>query len=170
MRTMINGASYDERVALGKAKEQQAIDLLRSKGVVIQDPTAREDMYDKIDGWVMEDGKRLALQVKVREGGDDIIFEIMKDIDRDLPGRDSVSKAHYYLVVDRKGVARMFLTEPIKTLAQHLLKVATALSSKQAWQGIGWQMKITVDKAHGNRKLMAYMNPGLFKCLGEWTR
>jgi hypothetical protein len=165
---MLNGADYLSRVALGKAKEQQAIDLLCSKGVVIEAPTTREDMYDKIDGWVVENGSRLAMQVKVREGGDDIIFEIVKDIDREIIGRDSVSKAHYYLVVDRRGTARMFLTEPIKKMAEHLLQVARNLSTKESWRGIGWEMKITVDKAHGNRKLMAYLKPGLFKCLGEW--
>jgi hypothetical protein len=170
MMNMLNGASYDERVALGKIKEQEAIELLRSKGVVIETPTAREDMYDKIDGWVVENGTRLAMQVKVREGGDDIIFEIYKDIDRELVGRDSVSKAHYYLVVDRRGTARMFLTEPIKKLAAQLNQVSLNLPDKDSWRGIGWEMKITVDKRHGNRKLMAYLKPGLFKCLGEWSK
>lgn len=167
---MLNAESYEDRVALGKAKEQEAIELLRSKGVVIEAPTAREDMYDKIDGWIVKDGTRLPVQVKVREGGDDIIFEIIKDIDRNLDGRDSVSKAHYYLVVDRRGTARLFLTAPIKKMASGLRQVASIIASKDRWQGIGWEMKITIDKRHGNRKLMAYLKPGVFECLGEWSK
>lgn len=162
--------NYQQRVAEGKAKEKIILDTLRQNGFVIEEPTAQEDMEDKIDGWMIQDGKRLAIQVKFREVGNDIIFEVMKDLDRGIVGRDSVSKAYYYLVVDRTGTARLFLTAPIKKLAQRMIPIAKGLygTRKTDWKGIGWELKITIDRAHGNNKLMAYFNPGMFECLGEW--
>ncbi len=161
---------YKQRVQEGKVKEKIILDTLRKAGIVIEDATAGEDMDDKIDGWIVKDGQRYALQVKFRETGDDILFEVVKDLDKNIPGRDSVSKAHYYLVVDRYGTARLFLTAPIKKLAQQMIPIAKGLyhTGKTDWKGIGWELKVTHDRAHGNTKLMAYFNPGKFDCLGEW--
>ncbi len=163
--------NYQERIREGKVKEKLILDTLRQQGMVIEDATADEDKNDKIDGWIVEDGKRYALQVKFRETGDDILFEVVKDLDKNIPGRDAISKAHYYLVVDRYGTARLFLTAPIKKLAQQMLPIAKGLfgTRKTEWRGIGWELKITVDRAHGNTKLMAYFNPGKFDCLKEWN-
>lgn len=162
--------NYADRIAAGKITEKAILDALRKQGVVIENATPEEDSNDKIDGWIVENGTRNALQVKFRETGDDILFEVVKDLHKDIPGRDSVSKAHYYLVMDRYGNARLFLTEPIKKLAQQLLTIAKGLwhTGKTRWKGIGWELKITIDRANGHTKLMAYFNPGKFDCLGEW--
>ena len=162
--------NYDQRIAAGKVKEKVILDTLRKHGFVIEEPTKEEDTEDKIDGWILENGQRNAVQVKFRESGDDIIFEVMKDLNRGTVGRDSVSKAHYYLVVDRHGTARLYLTAPIKKIAQQMIPIAQGLfgTRKTEWKGIGWELKITTDRAHGNTKLMAYFNPGKFDCLGEW--
>jgi len=162
--------NYADRIAAGKATEKVILDALRKQGVVIEDATPEEDSDDKIDGWIVKDGIRYALQVKFRETGDDILFEVVKDLEKNIPGRDSVSKAHYYLVVDRAGTARLFLIAPIKKLALQLLTIVQGLwrTGKTRWKGIGWELKITIDRANGHTKLMAYFNPGKFDCLGEW--
>jgi hypothetical protein len=162
--------SYPERIKAGKKKEKIILDTLRLRGMVIEDPTAKEDQEDKIDGWIIKDGKRYALQVKFRENGDDIIFEVLKDVKRNILGRDSVSQAHYYLVVDRHGNARMFLVASIKNIVQQILPLARGLYStnQTRWKGKGWELKITLDKANGNTKLMAYFDPSMFRCFGEW--
>jgi hypothetical protein len=172
---MLNDKDYQQRVAAGKSTEKEILDLLRARGMKIADPTSHEDMVDKIDGWLEKDGKKLAVQVKFREGGDDVIFEILKDIDKGIPGRDMISKASLYIVKDRQGVIRMFSVGEIKRMADVLLKHVIA-DLKQSPQKTDWgggqgaiaNVKLTVDKAHGNRKLMAFFNPKRLTTLGEW--
>lgn len=173
---MLNDKDYQQRVAAGKSTEKEILDFLRARGMKIADPTPHEDMVDKIDGWLEKDGKRLALQVKFREGGDDVIFEIVKDLDRGTPGRDMISKADLYIVKDRQSVIRMFSVGEIKRMAEVLLNHVSSdlkkFPQKTDW-GVGQNaianVKLTVDKAHGNRKLMAFFNPKRLTTLGEWS-
>lgn len=172
---MLNDKDYQQRVAAGKSTEKEILDFLRARGMKIADPTSHEDMVDKIDGWLEKDGKQLAVQVKFREGGDDVIFEILKDVDLGTPGRDMISKADLYIVKDRQGVIRMFSVGEIKRMAEVLLKhISTDLKNnpgRTEWGGgrdAIANVKLTIDKAHGNRKLMAFFNPRRLTTLGEW--
>lgn len=165
--------NYKQRIDAGKAKEKMIIDQLRGHGIKIDEPTSQEDMYEKIDGWIYDkNGTRASVQIKFRESGDDIIFEIVKDLDRDIPGRDLISKAEYYLVVNRDGIGRLIATKAIKDKAHMILervkKDLLAMPSKTRWQDVGWEAKITQDRAHGQNKLMAYFNPKMFTILGSW--
>lgn len=165
---------YHQRVAAGKLVEHQIVTELRKQGINLTDPTSHEDMSDKIDGWIVEkDGSRHSVQIKYREGGDDIIFEIIKDIDRNIPGRDMESKAEFYLVVNRVGEGRLFEVKDIKDLAQKLLKYFESIKDttlKDEWYNTGWELKVRRDRAHGNRKLMAFMSPTLFKVVKLWRK
>ena len=162
---------FHSRVVLGKEVESQILNALRQNGFPVESPTRHEDMKDKIDGWFMANGKRNSLQIKHRENGDDIIFEIVKDWDEGVYGRDWLSKADYYLVVDRSGNGYLFLTQPIKVLAHTMFDLAQKSPSTQTnWDGKGWQLKMTVDKSSGNTKLMAYMQPSLFHAIKTWNK
>jgi hypothetical protein len=169
---MLDDKSYHDRVAAGKAEEKNILNVLRSRGIKIDDPSPSEDMYDKIDGWMEFNGKKVAIQVKFRESGDDVIFEIVKDIDRKIPGRDMVSKADYYLIRNRRGVIQLFSVDELKKKAQvvqdFILSDLAKSPQKDSWGGDIVQVKLRVDKAHGNRKLIAYFNPRHLKSLGEW--
>lgn len=166
---------YQGRVEAGKAVEKEILDVLRKAGVVIEEPTANEDMEDKIDGWIIRDGKRVSVQVKFREGGDDVIFEVVKDLDKGIPGRDMVSKAELYVVMDTLNVIRLFAVEQIKTMAKlvrdHVLGELRLTPNRTDWGSkTACNVKITIDKRHGNRKMMAYFNPKMLKSLGEWRK
>lgn len=143
-------------------------------GLTINEATPEEDQQDKIDGWMVDKaGDKHSIQIKYRETGDDILFEVVKDLDKSYEGRDMVSKAEFYVIVNRTGYCRLFLTAPIKKWAQKLLAMAmqdlSVKRSKRNWKGIRpWEMKITIDRAHGNRKLMAYFSPTMFEAIGEW--
>jgi hypothetical protein len=171
---MLAGISnYGDRITAGKRVEHAIVDQLRKKGFTIEDPTPGQDMHEKIDGfWVDKKQNKYPLQIKFRETGDDIIFELIKDVDRKIDGRDLKTKAVLYLVADRQGVTRMFLTKPIKDKAQEILKTILAElennPNKANWEGPHWQAKLQVDRAHGQRKIMAYFNPKMFSALGTW--
>ena len=64
-----------KRVAAGKKMELRIIDSMNAAGFMVTAATAQEDLYQKIDGWL--DGQ--SIQIKYRETGDDILFEVYKD-------------------------------------------------------------------------------------------
>lgn len=172
---MLNAMDYQGRVEAGKAVEKEILDVLRKAGMEIAEPTADEDMKDKIDGWMVWLGERVPIQVKFREGGDDVIFEIIKDVDKNVPGRDMVSKAVLYVVMDTANMIRLFAVEEIKRMAvlvrDHVLGELRQFPNKTNWGShTACNVKITVDKRHGNRKMMAYFNPTMLKALRVWQK
>lgn len=165
--------NYDQRIEAGKRVEKNILDSLRALGYKIQDPTSHEDKYDKIDGWwIDKKDNKYPLQIKFRESGDDIIFEMMKDADRQVVGRDMISKAVIYLVANRQGFTRMYLTKLIKEKAKELLDMVQKDRAenpfKSTWRGHGWEIKLTVDRAYGQRKIMGFFDPDMFTASASW--
>jgi hypothetical protein len=163
---LANISNYDDRISAGKVVESRILNALRQLGYTIENPSSSEDQNDKIDGWwIGKTGSRVPLQVKFRETGDDILFELVKDLDKGIPGRDIISNAALYLVVDRSGKTRLFLTKPIKDQAQKIVDVLLPVirrdSGKSFWSGHGWEVRVQHDRAHGQRKLVAYFDPSL---------
>jgi len=157
---------YNTRIALGKSRELEIIEFLRNKGYKIIEPTANQDIKDKIDGFILpKAGGKLSFQLKQREGGDDIIFELIKDWDRNIEGRDLISKADLYIVVDRRGNISIISTKEIKAKARELLALADANPNDQ--QGTGYQLKFTTDLAHHQTKVMLFFSPSLFKVIAS---
>lgn len=167
---LANIHNYKKRINAGKKIEQILIIQLKQRGVLIDCSTENDDMYEKIDAWIYIQNKKHSVQLKIRENGDDIIFEIMKDIDRCIIGRDFLCKAYYYLLVDSMGNAKLFRTDCIKKMINELVESVKLeyKYGKKFWKGMGWEIKITIDKATGNKKLMAYINPYLFQCDAIW--
>lgn len=170
---LANIPDYTQRIQSGKHLERRILDALRNKGYRIDSPTAHEDQFDKIDGWwVGTKGGRYPVQVKVRESGDDIIFEIVADFSRNIKGRDLVSKASIYLVSDTHGTTRMYQTDQIKKEAEQILAMVTKSIQRhepnRRWEGSGWEAKLTVDRATHALKLMAFFDPNKFQPLATW--
>lgn len=171
---MLADLPSDVRLQGGRGVEHKILDQLRQKGIKIEPPSSREDVIDKIDGWwIGRDGnKKFGLQVKFRQSGDDILFELIRDIDRKQLGRDMKGSAQLYLVADRSGHTRLYTTKPIKEKAQELIDTFQhefgADPFRTKWYGNGWEMKVQVDRAEGHRKLVAYFSPNLFEPIAEW--
>ena len=154
--------NYSDRIALGKQQEAFIIDFLKSKGYNIELPTSHEDMRDKIDGWILpKSGGKVSFQLKFREGNKtDIIFELIKDWDKNIEGRDLISKAQLYVMVDANGVINIYKVSDIKAKAKELLALADVNPVDQ--RGKGWEIKFRNDSAHGQLKLMAFFDPLFF--------
>jgi hypothetical protein len=165
---MLNGIEdYNTRIALGKSRELEIIDFLTSKGMKIELPTSKQDMQDKIDGFFLtKKSGKVSFQLKQRENGDDIIFELIKDWDRNIEGRDMQSHAEVYVVVDRAGKLYIIATKEIKDKARELLTMADKNPVDQ--NGDSWQLKFTIDKAHSNTKVMLFFKPSAFKAIATY--
>lgn len=166
-------ADYRTRIQAGKVREASIIIALRGAGMTIEVPTPGQDQQQKIDCWLVDRfGEKHTLQIKSRENGDDIIFEIIKDIHKDVPGRDMYSSTEYYFLVDSVNKGHLYLMPPIRRFAQQVLDIVmndlSVNNTQTFWRGRnGWQARITTDRAHGNQKLMGYFSPKLFTSLAE---
>jgi len=172
---MLNDRTPYERVVVGKAVEREIIEFLRTKGLHISPSSVGEDEHGKIDGWLVWNGEKEPIQIKFREGGNDVIFEILRDIDKMLVGRDMESKATIYIVMDTYSTIRMFRVDDLKSHAKVLQKYVLD-EHKIFPKKVNWgrreqcSVKITIDKANGKRKLMAYFNPTMLTVLGTWQK
>lgn len=170
---------YTERVKQGKEIEWRIVSALRKRleprGIKLEVPTNKEDVKDKIDLWVTNPkGRRLSVQVKYRESGDDLIFEIVKNVRLWDDGRDYICRAQLYFFVDRQGTGWLYWTDPIKASVKHLReKAKTDLDlnpCRMQWEDKGWEMKITTDHAHGNDKLMVFFKPTYFPLIERFEK
>ena len=165
---MIAHLSEQERVAYGKSKEHLIVKKLGELGYSINPATENEDKFDKIDGFFIDNNQcKKSIQVKYRESGDDVLFEIIKDWDRNIYGRDYISKADLYVVSDRSGVTRMYSKILFKDLATKILDIVDNDPNNRDWSGKGWEAKLRPDPKTKILKLIAYISPTLFPSLFE---
>lgn len=165
--------NYNQRIEQGKRIESKIIFALRAMGFHIDDATAHQDMHDKVDGfWIDKKGTRYPFQIKWRQSGDDIIFELIQNMVTGNEGRDYKSSAQLYIVADTHGKTRMFLAKPIKEKAKSVLASVQSDLKKNPqqfnFQGYGWEVKIQFDRADGHKKMVAYFSPELFEPLAVW--
>lgn len=170
---MLAGLSYNDRITSGKKVEKQILDSLRRKGYQILDPSSSEDMYDKIDGWwVDKKGGKHPIQVKFRQSGDDILFELVKNLDLGKEGRDMKSKATLYLVANRQGTTRLYQTKVFKDKAKEILDIVEedlqTHPEQQFWRGNGWEARVQFDRSSGDRKIVAYFKPTFVNPMATW--
>lgn len=162
---MIADLPQDERITRGREKESAIISALKNFGADIVPATSRsEDVHDKIDAWwkSKKSDSVYSVQIKFRESGDDIIFEIIRDIDRNVPGRDMKGDVDLYLVVDRRNILRVFQAKELKRKAADLYRIFQT-TKKDHVVGNGWEYRVQYDRRDGNKKLVAYFEPKVFK-------
>lgn len=171
---MLKGITdYDRRESTGRAVEDRILDTLKSKyGYKIEHASKQDNIQRGIDGWWTDkSGRKNSIQVKFRQGGDDIIFEAIKDIDGGVVGRDTRSEANYYLIMDTGGKTILFEMPPIKLKAKELTDLAIkdweTDGTKRFWSGNGWQMRVQRGD-RGNEKLMLYLRKNLFHPVATW--
>jgi hypothetical protein len=101
-RDKVRFAQMDQRVRFGRSIEEKVVDALRIyAGWTIVPAEKSQDMFDKIDAWVVKDGAKTSIQIKYRDTGTgDILFEVEKN---GKPGRDMVGKALLYAVLNKEG-------------------------------------------------------------------
>lgn len=167
-----------KRVAFGKLREAQIANALRDQiGLDIRDATDFQDKHRKIDRWIQEQGKRTPLQIKFRQKGDDLLFEVYDKFfgfnDRgNKVGRDMIGDATMYAVLLSDGkTIKMVRTEPAKDFIWEM--VATA--ERAGWTRDGYtktlivpvgsnraELKLQHDPGDGRPKMVAYIPPRMF--------
>lgn len=152
---------YDTRIQYGKSIEKQIFDSLVACGMKLRPATGRQDMYEKIDGWWNND----PIQIKYRDTGDDILFEVMKDYDQGIPGRDMVGRAKFYAVLNRAGNILVVSVDEAKRMIQQIVGEAEqdGYDERGNYSYGPVTLRIRPDPQSGQRKLMAYIRPEALK-------
>lgn len=162
----------DQRVQYGKSIEKQIFNNLVGHGLKLREPSGREDMYDKIDGWWETPNGEVPIQIKYRDTGDDILFEVMKDYRKGIPGRDMIGKAVYYAVLSKTG-GKIVLVKTAE--AKSLIEITKQQAEKEGFDNRGNYsangifLKIRQDPQSGQEKLMAYLPISIFRDKREFA-
>jgi len=156
----------DQRVQYGKSIEKQIFDSLVQCGMKLREPSTQEDKYDKVDGWWDTPSGEKPIQIKYRDTGDDILFEVMKDYRRGVPGRDMVGKAEFYAVLSRVG-GKIVLVSVAE--AKKLIEEMRAGAEDEGFDQRGnyrmgaATLRVRPDPRSQQDKLMAYIPVSMLK-------
>lgn len=170
------------RVQHGIQRENQIAKALREQaGLDLRAATTYEDKDRKVDRWLVDPqtGNRKAVQIKYRDTGNDLLFEVFdRFVDWDNPhnkvGRDMVGDANLYAVLlsDRKTVvmipidgAKEIITEMVEgarrfgwTSQNGLVKTFRSFR-----EGLTIELKLQKDPSDGRQKMVCYIPSGVFQ-------
>jgi len=167
------------RVRNGRERERQIATALRDQvGLPIQDATEFEDKERKVDRWIAYPTGKVALQIKYREVGEDLLFEVYDkwfgwhDPHNKL-GRDMYGDAKEYavLLADRKTVV-MVPTKLAKDTVQKMVDQAfdhgftvqgyNSSTLRYFAHGLKLELKVQKDPGDGRQKMVAYIPASYF--------
>ena len=167
------------RVRYGRTREAQIAYALREQvGLPILAATEYEDKHCKVDRWIAYPNKRVALQIKYREVGEDLLFEVYDTwYDFSHPqnqlGRDMFGDAEQYAVLlsDRETVvivptrrAKELLVDMVERAEHCGFNYVTEFSRTLNYfeNNIRMQLKVQHDPADNRQKMVAYIPASLF--------
>lgn len=156
---------YQTRVIKGKAKEARIIQAMASQcGLTVRRGTQREDTKLGIDCHVKMHGKEISTQIKARQSGDDVEYEVLADVYSEKPGRDTRVQAELYAVVSR-GKLILIKSRDVRQAIKDLYDMVKAERKRNymktlfhlPYRGVNCEMRIQDDRSSGETKLMAYI-------------
>ena len=175
----VSDLSKADRLDIGKKHEKNILDILSEYGK-IKLASFQEDVNYKLDGFITfpenskefseYKGKTVSVQVKKRtQSGNDILFEVEKDFNNKIIGRDQKGMSELYAVSDQNGRVVVCKTAFIKELVKELLdkesKNLEKFRKEEHRLGVvsrinGAELRVTEGKLsydEGIRKLIAFI-------------
>lgn len=148
-----------QQIDYGQGIEKQIFNNLVKCGLKLRSASEKEDMYDKVDAWWKTPQGEFGVQIKYKEAGNDIIFEVMKDYYKGIPGKDMVGKASFYAVLNTSNVIVMISLAEAKALIQKARELAQTEGFDErgnfSWGNVS--LKLRPDKFTQQIKMMAYI-------------
>lgn len=178
----VKAGSLDSKIRVrhGLERERQIAKALKEQvGLNISDSTPDEDKERKIDRWInYPDGHRVALQIKYREVGEDLLFEVYDkwydfgDKFNKL-GRDMFGDAKEYAVLlSNKKTVVMVPTELAKKTVWNMYEAAQQggftvkrNNSQTLFYHVGdkrLELKVQLDPHDHRQKMIAYIPASYF--------
>jgi hypothetical protein len=167
-----------ERVEAGKKVESAIIAKLNEIGMKLSQPTNSEDILQKVDAWyVNKQGTRVGIQIKYRESGSDLLFEVFDTFvefksDKNKMGRDMIGLAKEYAVLIENKIIIVEKQKAIDVINEMLDEARCNGWSKSNGRTktlfyesdrCELQMKLQDDPADGRKKIVAYIPKEFFQ-------
>lgn len=181
MNTEPRAGSLDPRTRVkhGRERERQIALALRDQvGLPIQDASEFEDKERKVDRWIAYPTGKVALQIKYREVGEDLLFEVYDkwfdwDHAHNKLGRDMYGDAKEYavLLADRKTVVMVPTKLAKDTVAKMVaearkngftVKGYASSTLRYYAHGLKLELKVQKDPGDGRQKMVAYIPASYF--------
>jgi len=177
---MLATTERSQRIVIGRNRESQIADaLVEQHGLKLEDASFSEDCFAKVDRWLLEGNKRTAMQIKYRETGDDLLFEVYNKFDgwygKNKQGRDMVGQSKLYAVLrqDRKTVV-ITEVESAKRIIAEMTRIARVTGWTQdngeqnkrltyVKHGFTCELRVQRDHGDGRTKMIAYIPVGLLQ-------
>lgn len=176
---MIANQDANARVKAGKEMEARIAAGLRQVGLKLTEATDTEDRLKKVDRWIETPQGRKALQIKYRESGSDLLFEVFDTFhgwrdSRNKVGRDMEGIATEYAVLlpDQKTVV-MVDPKIAKEAIEDMLDEArcngwsrtnfAGSTLHHRFKGFEMELKLQHDPADGRKKIVAYIPAAFFE-------
>jgi hypothetical protein len=158
-RGAISGLDQQTRSMAGRSVEALVMKALAEvSGWKIEEATFQQDTQEKIDGWKIEGGgKRIPIQVKFRDSGDDIAAKVEW---KGKPGRDLRGNAQLYVVLDRAGLnIRVRSADEVKAIARRMLEEFNAKGRPSSLRLDNGTIRKGYDPHDGAPIVMVYILP-----------
>ncbi len=170
-----------DRVRIGVKREDEIAEALRTQvGLDIRDATDDEDKgHLKVDRWLFQDGQRHGMQIKFRQTGSDILFEVFDTFHgfgdrRNKAGRDMIGQAELYTVLSEDqrtahivpvALAHEIINEAMAMIEEHGWTIVQHARSVFRWfkNGHRIEIRLTTDPKDGRPKVVAFIPPGVFE-------
>lgn len=166
-----------DRVKHGLAMESKIATSLQKAGLNIQESTNREDILKKVDRWIVKNGVRTPLQIKFRESGEDVLFEVYDTFvgwnnPKNKTGRDMEGIATQYAVLIRNQIVMIPVALAKEVINEMLSEVRVSGWTKKGYNGAtlhyrvdghDLQLKLQSDPYDGRQKMVAYIPAEFFQ-------
>jgi hypothetical protein len=173
---MLADKDHNARVEGGRKVEQFVIDKLIKSGFNTTKASDSDDMIKKVDVWLKTKGEKVGIQIKFRETGNDILFEVFDTFydfhdGRNKKGRDMIGEAKKYAVLINNKIVIVDKQEAKDVIEEMVQEARCNGWSKKGEtstlfyddRGFELQLKMTRDHADGRRKMVAFIPKDYFK-------
>lgn len=195
----INDENFADRLAYGASKEEYILNLLNENPVNVdgrcvvrwEKSSPEEDMRYKIDAWAFaENGKKVDVQIKYRQSGNDVGVAIIRPFENvealreqhrtgKIPwDRDAVGNAYLYVALTEHCLV-VVPTDRIKLIYTRLLNDMIAGEGEITDTSFrnnlyGAELRFVVDSGEGysynQKKIICYITPYLIETLGGYVK
>jgi hypothetical protein len=173
---MLATQDYRDRVKQGRKIEQEIIETMRQNGMKISNPSSNDDIFKKVDAWFNKDGERIGIQIKFRETGSDLLFEVYdkffgfndpnNKIGRDLQGDAKLYavKLNSQIVMVDKAKAVDAINEMIDEARCNGWSESNSCTKTLYYEldNQELQLKLQHDPSDGRKKMVAYIPKEFF--------
>jgi hypothetical protein len=169
---MLADKDNNERIQSGKKVESFIIERLNKSGLALSKASDYDDMLKKVDVWIGKGKEKVGVQIKFRETGSDILFEVYDTFydfndSRNKLGRDMTGDAKKYAVLINKKIVIVEKSEAKQVIDDMILDArCNGWKEKTIYhreRGLELQLKLTKDHADGRKKIVAFIPVEYFK-------